>query len=73
MNKKKSNNITSFVAAISVFTTFAFLIVAVIYSVSAYTNKTVLIILWILFAVSAITFIISIVKFALGNPRLKNK
>lgn len=73
MNKKKKNDINSLVAAISVFTTFVLLIVAVVYSISAYHNKIIAIILWGLLALSFLTFIISIVKFALGNPRLKNK
>lgn len=73
MNKKKKNDINSLVAAISVFTTFVLLIVAVVYSISGYHNKIIAIILWGLLALSFLTFIISIVKFALGNPRLKNK
>lgn len=73
MNKKKKYDINSLIAAISVFTTFVLLIITVVYSISAYHNKIIAIILWGLLALSFLTFVVSIVKFALGNPRLKNK
>lgn len=72
-NNKKNNDIYSLLSAISIITSFILFIIATIYSISATKDKVVSIVLWVLFGISIAIFIFSIVKFALGNPKLKNK
>ena len=73
MKKKKKTDIFSIIAAISIFIMFVLIVVAGVYTINPSKDPTTLIIIYIALGISILVSLVSVIKFALGNPRLKNK